>query len=157
MVSYNIELDFHAIFIFFKHVFIQIPFSDQASIENAIHCWLYLLENGYKNSLIAERMIGLVAVTMRLELKAGINGNTLINDSYNSDIASLGIALDLLNQQHQHSKKALILSDIYESGQDASALYKEIAQLVRSKNIDRIILVGCMVKDYNFYYHSQDF
>ena len=121
---------------------IEIPFTDNASIENAIHCWLYLLENGYKNSLIAERMIGLVAVTMRLDLKAGINGNTLINDSYNSDIASLGIALDLLNQQHQHSKKALILSDIYESGQVSSALYKEIAQLVRSKNIDRIIGVG---------------
>ena len=121
---------------------IEIPFTDNASIENAIHCWLYLLESGYSNSVIAERMMGLVAVTMRLELKAGINGNTLINDSYNSDIASLGIALDLLNQQHQHSKKALILSDIYESGQNPSALYNEIAQLVLSKNIDRIIGVG---------------
>ena len=125
-----------------SEVKIEIPFNDDASIENAIHCWLFLLAEGYENSNIAERMKKLTSVTMRLELKAGINGNTLINDSYNSDIASLGIALDLLNQQRQHNKKILILSDIYESGKSQHELYSEVAKLVRSKQIDMLIGVG---------------
>ena len=125
-----------------KSLKIEIPFNDDASIENAIHCWLYLLANGNDNTIIAERMLKLVPVTMRLELKAGINGSTIINDSYNSDIASLGIALDLLNQQQQHENKVLILSDIYESGKELQNLYTEVAELVRAKNINQIVAVG---------------
>ncbi|MBL4623983.1 MAG: alanine racemase [Flavobacteriales bacterium] len=125
-----------------EHLKITIPFNDDGSIENAIHCWLYLLEKGYDNPVIAQRMEKLIPVTMRLELKAGINGNTIINDSYNSDIASLGIALDLLNQQHQHSKKVLILSDIHESGKELHDLYTEVADLISSKKVDQIIGVG---------------
>ena len=92
-----------------KHekVQIAIPFSDSASIENACHCWLYLLDEGMLNETIAERMLQLQPIAMRLEMKEAVNGCTLINDSYNSDLESLSIALDFLNRQHQHPKKIL--------------------------------------------------
>jgi len=38
-------------------------------------------------------------VAMRLETKKGINNCQLINDTYNSDINSLNIALDFLQSQ----------------------------------------------------------
>ena len=80
---------------------ITIPFTDEASIENAIHCWALLLYLGYENTLIAERMRLLSPIAMRLELNEGVNNCSIINDSYNSDLGSLAIALDFLNEQKQ--------------------------------------------------------
>ena len=84
---------------------VKIPFIDEASIENSIHCWAVMLFLGYSNKVIAERMPHLSPVAMRLELKEGVNNCSVINDSYNSDLSSLSIALDFLNQQKQHNKK----------------------------------------------------
>ncbi|HET6225676.1 MAG TPA: bifunctional UDP-N-acetylmuramoyl-tripeptide:D-alanyl-D-alanine ligase/alanine racemase [Bacteroidia bacterium] len=128
----------------YKNSFIRItiPFTDEASIENAIHCWAMLLYLGYENALIAERMRMLSPVAMRLELKEGINNCSIINDSYNSDLGSLNIALDFLNQQKQHPKKTLILSDILQSGYSNENLYQEVAELVERKGISRLIGIG---------------
>ncbi len=119
-----------------------IPFTDDASIENAIHCWALMLVMGYDAELIASRIQGLSPVAMRLEMKEGINRCLLINDFYNSDITSLGIALDFLNQQKQHEKKTLILSDILESGLVQDALYSEISGIIEKKGIHRLIGIG---------------
>lgn len=120
---------------------IEIPFIDDASIENAIHCWAFMLL-AYENEEIKERMLTLVPVAMRLELKQGINNCTIINDSYNSDIGSLSIALDFLNQQNQHKQKTLVISDILQSGKDETGLYKEVADLVFNKHVSRLIGIG---------------
>ncbi|MCW3103209.1 MAG: bifunctional UDP-N-acetylmuramoyl-tripeptide:D-alanyl-D-alanine ligase/alanine racemase [Bacteroidetes bacterium] len=121
---------------------IHIPFTDEASIENAIHCWAMMLHLGYENKVIAERMKFLSPVAMRLELKEGINNCSIINDSYNSDLGSLSIALDFLNQQKQHPKKTLILSDILQSGKNEENLYKEVAENIHKKGIARLIGIG---------------
>jgi alanine racemase len=121
---------------------IHIPFTDEASIENAIHCWALMLYLGYENTVIAERMKLLSPVAMRLELKEGVNNCSIINDSYNSDLGSLSIALDFLNQQKQHPKKTLILSDILQSGRNEENLYKEVAELINKKGISRLIGIG---------------
>ena len=125
-----------------EEIEIKIPFNDDASIENAINCWCFMLLLGIKNEIIANRISRLSSVAMRLELKEGINNCTIINDSYNSDISSLIIALDFLKQQRQHNKKTLILSDILQSGKNSSELYEEVSALVNEKGIHRIIGIG---------------
>ncbi len=121
---------------------ILIPFSDEASIENAIHCWAAMLFLNYENDIIAKRMLNLQSIAMRLEMKEGINHCSIINDSYNSDINSLSIAIDFLNQQNQHKRKTIILSDIMQSGQNDEDLYGEIAGLLEKKGIHKIIGIG---------------
>lgn len=121
---------------------IKIPFTDDASIENAIHCWCVLLHLGISDETIAPRMQQLVPVAMRLELKEGVNNCSVINDSYNSDLGSLSVALDFLNQQQQYPKRTLILSDILQSGKEEQELYSEVAQLVKGKGIHRLIGIG---------------
>lgn len=121
---------------------VQIPFTDEASVENAIHCWALMLHLGYENEVIALRMKTLSPVAMRLELKEGVNNCSVINDSYNSDLGSLSIALDFLNQQKQHPKKTLILSDILQSGKNEDALYKEVSQLLEKKGVNKFIGIG---------------
>ncbi|MCX6244924.1 MAG: bifunctional UDP-N-acetylmuramoyl-tripeptide:D-alanyl-D-alanine ligase/alanine racemase [Bacteroidetes bacterium] len=119
-----------------------IPFSDEASLENACHCWATMLLLGYSPEVISFRMKKLAPIAMRLELKEAINHCSLINDSYNSDINSLGIALDFLNQQTQHKKKTIILSDILQSGREPGDLYTDISRILRDKGIDHIIGIG---------------
>ncbi len=120
---------------------ISIPFLDKAYIDNAMSCWLTLLALGKKHEVFAPQFSQLPAVSMRLELKEGINDCTLINDSYSADTASLRIALDFLNQQKQHNKKSLILSDILQH-KDVASLYKEVVEICKSYVLDKIILIG---------------
>ena len=120
----------------------EIPFTDKASVENAIHVWAVLICLNTDPRIISEQMSSLPPVAMRLEIKQGINNCTLINDSYNSDINSLAIALDALNMQSQHKEKTLILSDMLQTGRDKKELYRDIAELVRDKKVNRIIGIG---------------
>ncbi len=124
---------------------ISIPFIDEASIENAIHCWLVLLHFQIPQAQISKRMKQLSAIEMRLKLKAGINDCSLISDCYNSDLNSLAIALDFLEQQQQHAKKTLILSDILQSSQKPQQLYETVLQLIQQKNVTRFIGIGTQI------------
>jgi len=122
----------------------KIPFVDDASIENALNCLaacLYLMTPAQE---ITERMARLEPVAMRLEVKEGKNNCVLINDSYNSDLASLDIALDFLVRRSEKKglKRTLILSDILETGQSPATLYRRVSQLVLSRGIHKIIGVG---------------
>lgn len=139
-----------------KEVEITIPFSDSASIENAIHCWCALLLLDIPQSTIAERMLSLTAVHMRLEVKHGINDCTFINDTYNSDLTSLLIALEYLEQQKQHKKHTLILSDMLQIARPEEALYKEVARLVKRKHLQRFIGIGAAITKYKDLFESSD-
>jgi alanine racemase len=125
-----------------KEIELRIPFTDKASIENCIHCWLFMLHLNYSNEFIQHRIADLEPLGMRLEMKQGINNCTLINDSYSNDIHSLSIALDFLKQQKQHTHKVVILSDILQSGKKGDELYKEVNDLLKSKNISELIGIG---------------
>ena len=127
---------------------VTIPFHDQASIENAIHCMMVLLYFGYKPEVIQTRMAQLYPVEMRLKVKNGINNSTLIDDSYSSDFQSLKIALDFLENQKQHKKKTLILSDIFQSGLSNDELYSQVSQLIISNKINRVIGIGETISHY---------
>lgn len=125
-----------------QEIAIQIPFADYASIENAIHCWCVMLVLGVDQKKIVKRMATLHPVAMRLELKHGINECTIINDTYNSDLTSLQIALDFLEQQKQHTGHTLILSDILQIGKSDAELYEDVANMISKRSIHRFIGVG---------------
>lgn len=121
---------------------VSIPYTDNASLENAMHCLALLCLLEMDGKTMAARLEDLPPVAMRLEQKSALNGCTLINDSYNSDFNSLSIALDVLNRQRQHPKKTLILSDILQSGQKQEELYGKIATLINEMGVSRIIGIG---------------
>lgn len=119
-----------------------LPFVDEASIQNSIHCLAVCLYLRLPATDIAARMSRLEPVAMRLEVKQGVRGCTLINDSYNSDINSLDIALDFMNRRPESRRRTLILSDILQSGMSVEELYAKVAEMVNRRKVDRIIGVG---------------
>ncbi|RTL58881.1 MAG: bifunctional UDP-N-acetylmuramoyl-tripeptide:D-alanyl-D-alanine ligase/alanine racemase [Sphingobacteriales bacterium] len=131
---------------------ITIPFTDDASIENAIHCWSVLLILPITQQEIQEKMKQLRPIGMRLEMKKGINNCTIINDSYSADLSSLQIALNFLSQQKQHSKRTVILTDFLQSGKTDKELYSSIAYELHRNNISRIIGIGEKIKELPDYF-----
>ncbi|MDR1171883.1 MAG: bifunctional UDP-N-acetylmuramoyl-tripeptide:D-alanyl-D-alanine ligase/alanine racemase [Bacteroidales bacterium] len=120
---------------------LAIPFTDDASVENALHVACLMLFMGYRPEIINERIAQLEPVAMRLDIKKGASRCTIINDSYNADTGSLAIALDLLARQQQ-PVKTLILSDILQSGKSQENLYREVAGLFTERNINRLVGIG---------------
>jgi len=155
-----------------------IPFDDDASIENSVHCLATILcfsygvesilplpppkgdslrqisTQNYRASAypplegagggLFESFKYLEPVAMRLDVKKGINHCILINDTYNSDINSLHIALDFMLRRSVDNKmkSVLILSDILQSGVPNDIFYAKVAELIKKKQIQHIIGIG---------------
>ncbi|MEO6188345.1 MAG: alanine racemase, partial [Ginsengibacter sp.] len=121
---------------------IQIPFADEASIENAITCWAVLILLKKDDKEVVQKFASLYPISMRLELKHGLNNCTIINDSYSNDLYSLSIGLNFLIHQKQHKKYTVILSDVLQSGRNSEVLYSEVASLLIQKKVDQFIGIG---------------
>ncbi len=127
---------------------LTIPFTDEASVENCLHIITFLFHNEFSYDYIQNALNLLTPIAMRLEQVKGICNSTLINDSYNSDLNSLKIALDFLTIQNQHKKHALILSDIKQTGLSNDELYVEVVRLIRSYKIEKFVVIGPEICSY---------
>jgi alanine racemase len=121
---------------------IHISFIDDASIENAITCWCFLLNQGFDDVKINNRFPELHAIDMRLQLMHGINGCMVINDSYSADLTSLRIALDFQAQQSSGLKRTVILSDFIQTGYTEDELSRFIIELLNDYKIEKVVFIG---------------
>ena len=146
----NIEKDNNHATVHFEYMDVAgqytINFIDDAAIENSITCFstVLALKPDFNVHELCRRMAMLEQVAMRLEVKDGKHGCTLINDSYNSDEHSLDIALDFMSRRPETHRqhRTLILSDILQTGESPRSLYSRVAQMADSRGIEKAILVG---------------
>ncbi len=117
----------------------EIPFRDRASVENAVTVAAACLALGTDAGIISDGLERLVSVAMRMEMKSGINNCRLIEDYYNSDPGSLGMALEYLKSQTGR-KSTLILSDFVQSGRDEAELYSGVASLIRKQQLENSLV-----------------
>ena len=143
-----------------------LPFRDDASVENAIHCIVFLLHEGFDSQMIQEGLTKLRAIPMRMTLKPGINRCQVIDDTYNNDLVGLRVALDFMGQQNQFSRSTVVLSDLLQTGITPAKLYSQIAKLLQDKQVDRVIGIGKELSahaaafaslDTHFYNHTEEF
>ncbi|MBQ2129124.1 MAG: bifunctional UDP-N-acetylmuramoyl-tripeptide:D-alanyl-D-alanine ligase/alanine racemase [Prevotella sp.] len=129
----------------------RLPFIDEASVECSLACAATARFLGVTAEQLDERMSQLEPVAMRLEVKEGQHGCVVINDSYNSDINSLDIALDFMQRRRSlpvassyrgGNGNTLILSDIQQSGMTQEELYHEVNDLCLKRGIDKLIGIG---------------
>jgi len=133
---------------------IKVNFNDNASINNILAV-ISILVIVNSNSVPSDYdFLQIKSLEMRMQQIQGINNCTIINDSYNSDLASLRIALDVLNSQNQTIKKSIIISDFQELVSDKETLYKNISSILNNVKIDRIVGVGEMLKKYQDFFSS---
>ena len=117
--------------------------SDALSVD-ALHVSALMRRLGYG----IDRAIFSANVAMRLELKEGIDNSMIIDDSYNSDINSVVVALDALHIQAMHRRRVAVISDIRQSGIPQEQLYGRIAEAVRRAGVDHLVGVGVNISSY---------
>ena len=126
---------------------IPCPTTGNAYEDNEALCRAACREMGLDDDTIEERLRALEPVAMRLEVKDGQNDCTLINDSYNSDLSSLDIALDFMNRRPEKEgrQRTLILSDILQSGVEPHSLYTQLADLIEQRGVNNLLAVGGVI------------
>ena len=122
------------------NVHYAIPFGDDASYENALNSIVFLLHEGFSAEILSKRASSLQPVAMRMEIRDGVEGSIIIKDYYNSDLASLEIALNNLSAQRRKRTKAVILSDFI--GVEDEQTYRKAARLVAKAGVSTFIGIG---------------
>lgn len=131
-----------------RNFLFRFHYSDEASLENATHCIVLLLELHWDAASIQNGLQRLRPVSMRMELKKGVNGCYLLDDSYSNDLAGLEMALNHLVQQAPHEHNTVILSDLLQTSLEADHLHAEILSLLQAFSIRKLILIGPASKPY---------
>lgn len=127
---------------------VVIPFADEASVHNALTCICVCLHLQMNVEHLQQKLLQLQPISLRLEIKKGIQHCTLINDSYSADLSSFEIALNLLQQQHQHANKTIILSDFPVTEKKQEETCSLLAAHMLQHGVQKIITVGPATKKF---------
>ncbi len=142
-----------------------IPFTNDASIENCLHCIAVCLTFGYDIKSLSHRLLRLHNLPMRLEMKSGDDDAIIVNDTYSADIHSLRVALQFLSQQSGDRTRTLILSDFEQLDLSSDQFVDALAAMVNKYNISKVVGIGNdiaqlsnkLTSDIAFYhYHNVD-
>ena len=90
---------------------------------------------------VRKRVQALRPLAMRMELKDGINGSIILNDSSNADVNSLAIALDALLRSAEGRDCTLIISDD-EHRTTTADYWRRVAQLAERSGIRTVLGIG---------------
>lgn len=117
-----------------------LPFTDDASIENAIHALICCMVLGHSDLQTQQ----LQPVNMRLSIKQGLNNCLLIDDAYTADLSGLQVALNVMGAQAEHKfvNRTVILSDLPQTGIAQNDLYLAVSSLLQAKKITQLIGIG---------------
>jgi alanine racemase len=133
-----------------NHYKFSLPFGDESSLENSAQIIVCSLLKGLTEQQINKGLKKLGAIEMRLEMKEGIHDSLLINDSYNSDLESLRLALHFLEAHSGEREKILILSDLLQTGLEPNELYKAVSEIISRFTVETVIFIGFGLKALRF-------
>lgn len=129
---------------------ITVNFKYDYNIENIAGALTFMLKEGISHEIIRERFSKLQRIDTRLNVSEGINGCSLILDSYTSDLSSLLPAIDFMNRRKMPNQSStLIISDLHHEVEKSDNTYQKIARIVRETGIKRFIGVGKVMKTFS--------
>ncbi len=124
----------------------QLPHRDSFAAENAIHLILTCTYLGLRHEDIQQGLSDLHQLSMRMELKEGLNDCLLINDSYILDLQSLKLGLQFMDQQSLRYSRTIVISDFAQHHHDES-LFRELAELIRLFQVKKVVCIGSSIQE----------
>lgn len=115
------------------------PFHDKASLQNASMALAVAMELGISSEILQERIASLPRLALRMETFDGIQGNLIINDSYNLDLDALRQSLEYqLSVANGRKRIAIIATDGLNDSQRSEM----------HRTLDEFKLDGVFLADY---------
>lgn len=128
-----------------QRITIELALAGQHNVGNALAAAAVALQFGIDLPSIKQGLEGLKPVTGRMQPLLGRSGNTLIDDTYNANPASLKAALESLESTDR--EVWLVMGAFGELGEDSCAIHRQMGNLIREKKIRRLFATGANAKE----------
>jgi UDP-N-acetylmuramoyl-tripeptide--D-alanyl-D-alanine ligase len=118
----------------------RLPLLGRHNVMNALAAAGASLAAGAQLADIKRGIEKLRAVSGRLEVKPGVNGARVLDDTYNANPASLAAGVEVLKDAD--GERVLVLGDMAELGEAALDIHRRVGELARTLGINRLFALG---------------
>lgn len=119
---------------------LSLPLPGRHNIMNALAAISAGIALGIDLEQIAEGLNHMAPVSGRLHKRNGINGATVLDDSYNANPSSMRAGLEVL--AGCSGTRLFVMGDMAELGAEASELHRQVGLDARELGIDRLYATG---------------
>jgi UDP-N-acetylmuramoyl-tripeptide--D-alanyl-D-alanine ligase len=119
-----------------------LPIQGEHNINNALGAAATALTLGLTLRKVKNGLENFHLPEHRLQLKKGIKGIRLIDDSYNANPASMKVALKAFASLRQEKRGGLVLGDMLELGDQGVEAHREIGRLIGEMGVDYLLCLG---------------
>lgn len=123
---------------------VNLPLPGRHNIMNALAASAVCFAAGAGLDTIRDGLESVSGATGRLDVRPGLNGSTVIDDSYNANPMSMKAAIHVLRQCR--GEKVLVLGAMAELGKTSPQLHEEVGEYAKIQGIDRLY---CYSRDRN--------
>ncbi len=110
------------------------------NVRNALAATAASLACGAGLDAVLQGLHGFRPVTGRLRIMPGLEGSTVIDDSYNANPDSALAAIEVLAERE--GVRVLVLGDMGELGPDAAQMHAEVGAAARHFGLDLVLTLG---------------
>ncbi|MCC6207757.1 MAG: UDP-N-acetylmuramoyl-tripeptide--D-alanyl-D-alanine ligase [Gammaproteobacteria bacterium] len=121
---------------------VELSLSGRHNVMNALAAAAAAHAAGLGVADIAFGLESMRAVERRLQLRRGIHGARVIDDTYNANPGSVKAALEVLAVGGADGEKILVLGDMGELGNAGQALHEQVGRQARAIGVSRVYAVG---------------
>lgn len=122
----------------------DIPFRDPASTQNLINVLACL----HQLEIPINGLNSLPSLNMRLEIRQGIDGSLIVNDTYINDRESLEAALEFMEIHAEGRNKILVVSDFVQSNFSPSKTIIVLLDMLEKYKLKLLVLYGATLCKY---------
>lgn len=120
---------------------VVLPVPGRHNVHNAAAAAALALAAGLSLNDVSEGLQGFSNIKGRLNVKSGIKGATLIDDTYNANPDSMKAAIDVLARMP--APRIFVMGDMGELGDnEAAAMHAEVGAYARDQGIEAAYFVG---------------
>ncbi|WNF35714.1 UDP-N-acetylmuramoyl-tripeptide--D-alanyl-D-alanine ligase [Bacillaceae bacterium IKA-2] len=131
-----------------KEWLIVIPSFGEHQVYNALTAIAAVHTVGVEIAEAIERLKSYQDVERHLEQVIGLNGATIIDDTWNMNPVSLKAAIKVLGQISSEEKaKKVIIGDMKKLADRSLAINREIGQIIAGSDIDTLVTIGEISKE----------
>lgn len=123
---------------------VNLPLLGRHNVMNALAATAAALAVGVTPEIIRQGLEKMQAVAGRLQLKAGLHGSRIIDDTYNANPASVNAAIKVL--QGFAGDHFMALGDMGELGRGEAELHRQVGQVAREQGVNRLYTIGELAK-----------